>query len=310
MASNPPEWQVGPPHQRPRTLWSDVARLWGWIRGLPILAQLVLALLLVYVVFKVLSSLFGGSGGGTTVASRSTSTLRRTSVPATTTTAKPGPPLPAGEDRTVKSVIDGDSFELTDGIKIRLIGIDAPDVETSACFSSEATSHLKELLRADKSVRIVYDTTRTDRFGRTLAYVYRLPDGLFINVAMVRDGFARDQAGGSNTAHANDIATALSDARAASRGLWQACASTTTAGGADRSTTTTEASTTTTTEPSSTTSSTVASATTSTLPPGTTVVEQGAPCLSLGATAVFANGSPAVCTITADEPVPPRWRPA
>jgi micrococcal nuclease len=243
-----------------------MARLWGWFRGLPIIVQLLAAILLLFIAFRILSALFGGDDG-TRVASRSTTTVRRT-IP--TTTTRPPPPLPPGDDRTVKNVLDGDSFELTDGTKIRLIGIDAPDIEVDACFSSEATAHLKELLPADKGVRLVYDTTRTDRFGRTLAYVYRLPDGLFVNVAMVRDGFARDMASGANTAHAEEIATALSDARTAQRGLWQACQSTTTA--ARPATTRATVGTTPTTEPETTTSASVDTSTTTTMQPPLTIL--------------------------------------
>src|SRR5205823_688677 len=137
-----------------------------------------------------IGSLFTGGGGDTKVASRSSTTVRSTLPLATTTTM---PPLPPGDDKAVKSVIDGDSFEVVDGTKIRFIGIDAPDVETNDCFSAEATAHLRELLPAGQAVRLVYDTSTTDRFGRTLAYVYRLPDRLFVNLAMAKDGFAIQQ---------------------------------------------------------------------------------------------------------------------
>jgi endonuclease YncB( thermonuclease family) len=255
---------------------------------------------------RFLAGLFGDDGG-TTVASRSTTTRR--TIPPSTTTTRPPPPLPPGDDKTVKSVIDGDSFELTDGTKIRLIGIDAPDVETRDCFSAEATSHLKELLPADKPVRLVYDTTRTDRFERTLAYVYRLPDALFINVAMARDGFAREQNANQNTARQDEIATAVADARTANRGIWQSCSATTTTARSTATTATTAApaTSTTTTEPESTTTSTEPP-TATTVEPGL-VVPQGGVCVSLGATAQFSDGSPAVCTITADDPFP-KWRPA
>ena len=297
MASTPPDWQVGPPRPRPRTLWTDLGRAWGWFRGLPILVQLAIGAVLFVIAIRVLAGLFG-SDGDTTVASRSPTTAPRTLA---TTTTTPPPPLPPGEDRTVRTVIDGDSFELTDGTKIRLIGIDAPDVETSDCFSSEASAHLTQLLPPDKGVRIVYDATRTDRFGRTLAYVYRLPDALFVNAAMARDGFAREQRSETNTARADELAAAVADARTANRGVWQACSTTTTS----TATATTEP------EEATTTSEPVTSPTSApstTRPPGP-VVEQGTVCTSLGATAVFSSGGPAVCTITADDPFP-RWRPA
>ena len=301
MASTPPEWHVGPQRPRHRTLWSDLARAWAWLRGLPVIIQLALAAVAVILAFVILSSLFGGDGDET-LASRSTTSVRRT-IPTTTSTTRP---LPEGDDRTVKTVLDGDSFEITDGTKIRLIGIDAPDTEVLACFSNEATAHLRELLPADRPVRLVYDTTRTDRFGRTLAYVYRLSDGLFINEAQARDGFATElTTGADNRAHADEIATAVSDARNAQRGLWGSCQTTSTS---SRPATTQATGATTTTEAPATTSSTVDSSTTTTVP-GQLVVEQGVTCLTPGATAVFSNGAPAVCSTTPSDPFP-KWRPA
>lgn len=263
--------------------------------------QLAVGAVVLIVGLAIVSSLFGGTGTSTNLSSRSATTFRSTSL--ATTTTKPPPPLPAGDDRTVKTVLDGDSFEIQDGTKIRLIGIDAPDVETSDCFSAEATSHLKELLPAEKSVRLVYDTTKTDRFGRTLAYVYRPTDGLLVNVAMVRDGFAIPVTGGSNTAHADEIATAATEAKDAKRGLWQSCQTSTTA---SRPATTAAPDATTTTEPPATTTTTAAPSTTSTSPG--LVVEPGGLCLAPGSTGVFSTGAPAVCAAGTDGI--PRWRAA
>ncbi|MFN2506721.1 MAG: thermonuclease family protein [Acidimicrobiales bacterium] len=187
--------------------------------------QLILSAIAVLLLITAFSAL-SGSGSGTNVSTRSSSTLR-TIAPSTSSTINPS--LPPGEDKTVKAVIDGDSFELTDGTKIRLIGIDAPDIETTDCFSAEATTHLRELLTDRPNVRLVYDTSRTDRLERTLAYAYRLPDGLFVNVAMARDGYATQLTTAPNTTHADQIGAAVADARTAARGLWQNCQTSTTA---------------------------------------------------------------------------------
>ena len=254
-----PDWQIGPPRRRPRTLWSDLAGLWHRFRALPIAAQLLGAVVVIILVIAI-GSLLSGSGGSTNVATRSTTTRPPLTIATTTI-----PPLPPGDDKAVKSVIDGDSFETLDGVKVRLIGIDAPDVETDDCFSAEATSHLRDLLPAGRPVRLVYDATKTDRFGRTLAYVYRLPDGLLINVAQVKDGFAVQQSTPPNTTHDTEISAAATDAKGANRGLWQAC-STTTSSSASGSATTSGTSATTepaTTEAPSTTSSTLPGSTTS-----------------------------------------------
>ena len=225
MASNP-DWPTRPLPRRPRTLWSDLAGLWARFRGLCLPVHVILGIVAALVLWGIASLLFGGGdGNGQRVAARSSTTVRSTLPPTTTTTVA----LPPGEDRTVRAVLDGDSFELTDGTKVRLIGIDAPDIETNECFSAEATAHLRELLPANRNVRLVYDTSRTDRLGRTLAYVYRLPDGLFVNIALARDGFVFQLTTPPNTAHADQIGVAVAEARNARRGVWQACQTTTTA---------------------------------------------------------------------------------
>ena len=99
-------------------------------------------------------------------------------------------------------VTDGDSLVVSDGTRIRLIGIDTPEVESDDCYSSEATTHLTELVGPGTRVRLVYDAGRLDRYGRTLAYVYRLPDGLFVNLDLASNGFAQQLTVPPNVRHA------------------------------------------------------------------------------------------------------------
>jgi micrococcal nuclease len=283
-----------------------LAGLWRGFRSLPVLAQLV-AVVAAAVVAIAVASVLSRSGTGTNVSARSSTSLRLGSIPSSTTTTIA--PLPAGDDKTVKNVIDGDSLELTDGTKIRLIGIDAPDVETKACFSSEATSHLQELLAPGRNVRVAYDVTATDRFSRTLAYVYRLPDGLFINVAMARDGFAIQLSTGLNIAHTDEIEAGVADARNGRRGLWQSCDTTTTTAGSGATATTTAPAPTGTIAPASTTTAPPASTATTTGPPALGAVQRGTQCLLSGAPASFSDGTRAVCTVDPTDGVL-KWQPA
>ncbi len=74
-------------------------------------------------------------------------------------------------------------------------------------------------------MRLVYDVERTDRYDRTLAYVYRSSDGMFLNLGLVRDGFAQVSTYPPNIAHVDDFTAAQRGARESSRGLWgDACA--------------------------------------------------------------------------------------
>ncbi|HEV2809944.1 MAG TPA: thermonuclease family protein, partial [Acidimicrobiales bacterium] len=84
-----------------------------------------------------------------------------------------------------------------------------------------------ELMGPGTSVRLLYDVERTDRYGRTLAYVYRVAEDLFVNLQMVRDGFAVMATYPPNVAHVEAFREAEQEARSTNRGLWGAC------GGAD-----------------------------------------------------------------------------
>jgi len=97
----------------------------------------------------------------------------------------------------ITKVSDGDTFwcmdDKGDKLKIRLIGIDAPEPRNyfnkkEEPFGREATAYAKELL-SDKVIKLAFDVDSLDRFGRTLAYAY-FTDGTFINEKIVKDGHA------------------------------------------------------------------------------------------------------------------------
>lgn len=90
----------------------------------------------------------------------------------------------------VAQVVDGDTI-VVDGPdgqeRVRMLGIDTP--ERGECLADDATRRLEELLPEGASVHLEYDQERTDRYGRTLAGVFR--DGQFVNAVMVSEGLAR-----------------------------------------------------------------------------------------------------------------------
>lgn len=97
----------------------------------------------------------------------------------------------------VNRVIDGDTVELLkDGKKtrVRLIGIDTPEsVHPSnpvEAFGREASAFTKSLLSGREVWSIADPEGDTiDQYGRTLAHLYRVPDGLWINYEIVRQGY-------------------------------------------------------------------------------------------------------------------------
>ena len=95
----------------------------------------------------------------------------------------------------VTRIIDGDTVEIRyDGkpTSVVLIGVDTPETvhpqKPVEAFGKEATAFTRNLLLGE-SVYLRFDGDRTDKYGRLLAYLYRAPDGLFVNLEVVRQGY-------------------------------------------------------------------------------------------------------------------------
>src|SRR5215210_2143424 len=131
----------------------------------------------------------------------------------------------------VLRIVDGDTIRVSlDGRSepVRYIGVDTPESKKPGtpvqCFARRAAAENARLVRGER-VRLVFDVERRDRFGRLLAYVYRVRDGAFVNAALVRGGFARTLTIPPNVRFAERFTALARDARRAGRGLWSACAS-------------------------------------------------------------------------------------
>jgi len=89
----------------------------------------------------------------------------------------------------VERVIDGDTIKLTNGERVRLIGIDTPESKPNAKamqdsmrtgkdlkaiykMGQEATEFVSEYFNKDKEVLLQFDVQERDKYGRLLAYVY------------------------------------------------------------------------------------------------------------------------------------------
>jgi endonuclease YncB( thermonuclease family) len=135
-----------------------------------------------------------------------------------------------GANATIERVIDGDTVDATIGghdEHVRLIGIDTPETKKPntpiECFGPEASAYTESLLPSGTEVRIERDIEARDDYGRLLGYVYRASDGLFVNLAVVADGYARPLTIPPNVAYAADFVQAARDAEAADLGLWGGC---------------------------------------------------------------------------------------
>ncbi len=137
-------------------------------------------------------------------------------------------------EAVVQNVVDGDTIKILFASStlttIRLIGIDTPETvdprKPVQCFGKEASAKAKELLLG-KKVRIELDSTQgtKDKYGRTLAYVYREADAsakgeLFFNKYMIEQGYAHEYTYDMPYKYQAEFKLAERSARESGLGLW------------------------------------------------------------------------------------------
>ncbi|MFA6216834.1 MAG: thermonuclease family protein [Candidatus Omnitrophota bacterium] len=139
-------------------------------------------------------------------------------------------------DILVNRVVDGDTLVLEGGQRVRLIGIDTPEMHESNKLyrdsqrTSQSVETIKELgkrsyqftrgLLEGKRVKVEFDVEKKDKYGRLLGYVY-LADGTFVNAEIVKQGYASIMTYPPNVKYADLFLKLSQEARENKRGLWQ-----------------------------------------------------------------------------------------
>jgi len=135
----------------------------------------------------------------------------------------------------VTRVVDGDTLALENGERVRLIGIDTPEVHESKKLyrdskrSSTDVTTIKKFgrkawdftrkLTENKRVNLEFDIEKRDKYNRLLAYVY-LKDGTFVNAEIVKQGYASLLTIPPNVKYADLFRKLYEDARSKKIGLW------------------------------------------------------------------------------------------
>ena len=118
---------------------------------------------------------------------------------------------------------DGDTILLTDGRRVRLVQVDAPEL-VGECWGAESAKTLARLAPPGTELRLERDPTLdgADRFGRLLRYAYAGDTN--VNLELVRAGAAAPYFyRGERGRHARRLVAAARAARTGRRGLWGAC---------------------------------------------------------------------------------------
>jgi len=139
-------------------------------------------------------------------------------------------------DISVTRVVDGDTLQLETGERVRLIGIDTPemhesnklyrdanrtgqDAKTIQKLGRRAYEFTRDLVEG-KRVSLEFDVEKRDKYKRLLAYVY-LKDGTFVNAEIVKQGYASLMTIPPNVKYADLFLKLYQEARESNRGLWK-----------------------------------------------------------------------------------------
>ncbi|MFA5145387.1 MAG: thermonuclease family protein [Candidatus Omnitrophota bacterium] len=139
-------------------------------------------------------------------------------------------------DVFIKRVVDGDTLVLENGERVRLIGIDTPEMHESNKLSRDARRsgqdrktiqklgtrayEFTKNLAEGKRASLEFDVEKRDRYGRLLAYVY-LKDGTFLNAEIVKQGYASLMTISPNVKYSSMFLELNRQAREGHKGLWK-----------------------------------------------------------------------------------------
>jgi micrococcal nuclease len=140
-------------------------------------------------------------------------------------------------DILVRRAVDGDTLVLESGERVRLIGIDTPelhesdklyrdaqrthqDIQTIKALGKRAYDFTRSLVEG-KRVSLEFDVERHDKYDRLLAYVYLKEDGTFVNAEIVKQGYASLMTYPPNVKYADLFLKLYREARENRRGLWK-----------------------------------------------------------------------------------------
>ena len=132
-------------------------------------------------------------------------------------------PFHADEWVQVAHVYDADTVKLRDGRKIRLIGINAPEIgrdgRPSDALAVAARDALRQWLADEPRLALRYDAETTDRYGRVLAHAY-LADQRSVEVRLLEQGLAAAVVITPNIVNLRCYQNAEALARQRGRGIW------------------------------------------------------------------------------------------
>lgn len=128
--------------------------------------------------------------------------------------------MPKGVEVKVTRVVSGQTVEVTGSerslSRVRLIGIDAPDLQQQPW--GQAAKERLEAIALNQFVLLEFDVQNQDAFGRRIAYVWQ--NGVLVNEKLVAEGYVLILPRSPNNKYDQRLERAQEWARLMGRGIW------------------------------------------------------------------------------------------
>lgn len=138
--------------------------------------------------------------------------------------------LPAGvQEATVDHVYDGDTLTIREQnrARVRLLGIDAPELKQQEPFAKEAADYMKRMCPPGSKIWLrASSSERKDRYNRLLALVFirnpsaGMPGYICVNIALLQKGLATFYEPGGSVEYKDQMLKATEAAMSARLSIW------------------------------------------------------------------------------------------
>jgi micrococcal nuclease len=124
------------------------------------------------------------------------------------------------EIATIKRVVDGDTYETSSGQKLRMIGVNTPEVHGNEQYYGREASDFSKKRLENQTVYLFRDVSETDKYGRLLRYLFIQNEPVMFNETLVIEGYANTMTIPPDVMFAEKFAKLESESRANNKGLW------------------------------------------------------------------------------------------
>lgn len=124
------------------------------------------------------------------------------------------------EIKTIERVIDGDTFVTESGEKIRLIGVNTPEISGQGEYYGQEASNFSQSQLLGQVVYLFHDVSETDRYQRWLRYLFIQGQTEMFNETLIREGYANTMTVPPDVMFAQTFTELERQSKLEGKGLW------------------------------------------------------------------------------------------